>query len=134
MKSPYKDYIHDPTFRHSGLVSLSGVISEFSVTRSGNFFYQIRLNALKHQLHASNNFNTKNRRECPTKNKQFWSKNCIYGHRESDVENHGLIYCQGDVIYQQDVNILVASNVRAVTFLFKARGLALICQASKQSC
>ena len=26
MKSPHKDYIHDPTFRHSGLVSSSGVI------------------------------------------------------------------------------------------------------------
>ena len=26
MKSPNKDYIHDPTFRHSGLVSSSGVI------------------------------------------------------------------------------------------------------------
>ena len=26
MKSPHKDYIYDPTFRHSGLVSLSGVI------------------------------------------------------------------------------------------------------------
>ena len=27
MKSPHKDYIHDPTFRHYGLVFLSGVIS-----------------------------------------------------------------------------------------------------------
>ena len=26
MKSPNKDYIHDPTFRHSGLVSSSGVV------------------------------------------------------------------------------------------------------------
>ena len=25
MKSPNKDYIHDPTFRHSGLVPSSGV-------------------------------------------------------------------------------------------------------------
>ena len=26
MKSPNKDYIHNPTFRHSGLVSSSGVV------------------------------------------------------------------------------------------------------------
>ena len=30
----------------------------------------------------------------------------------SDVETHELIYCQGDVIYQQDVIILVVNNFR----------------------
>ena len=29
-----------------------------------------------------------------------------------DVETHDLIYCQGDVTYQQDVNILVVNNFR----------------------
>ena len=115
MKSPNKGYIHDPTFRHSGLVSHQG-----------------------------------------------WS----------DVETHDLIYCQGDVIYQPDVNILVVNYFRhpylgyvhTVTFLhgfvlfhnpkgipiyfqtiendaktlpcahsLKAQGLASICPASKQS-
>ena len=57
IKSPHKDYIHDPTFRHYGLVFHQG-----------------------------------------------WS----------DVETHDFIYCQGDVIYQQDVNIniLVVNNFR----------------------
>ena len=30
----------------------------------------------------------------------------------SDDETHDLIYCQDDVIYQQDVNILVVNNLR----------------------
>ena len=52
-----------------------------SVTISGKCFYQTCLNVLRHTP-ALNNCNTKNRRGCPTKNKQVWLKICIYGHTE----------------------------------------------------